>query len=147
MSLGTGEQPGPWVGAGPLSPRAALPRSASPETLSSTEWPLSALLPFSASVYVPSPHFLSASLSLSVCLSSHLGLPLFSSGLRSAGPSPTSAPSLGPPVTPGTHSSLHPRLTAPPCRQLLLCWVPRTEGVGSGGSHGRGVGGDGEGTS
>ena len=77
-------------------------------------------------------------LGLSVFLSESpsLGcLPLFSSSLGLTGsssrPLPRFFPLLGgPSLTPGVHSSLRPRLAAPPWSQLLQWWVPEMLRVG-----------------
>lgn len=112
-----------------------------PAPLSLYPWPATLVsavlsLPFSA---LSSVHFLCLRRHLPfpflfafLSLCSSLSLPLFSSGLCPTGPSPTSAPSVGAPsLTPGTHSSFHLCLPAPPYSQLLLPWMLRTEGVGS----------------
>lgn len=86
------------------------------------------------------PFFL-FSVSLPRCLPQYRGRSVLPSGSPSHRLLPHFRPLSGAPsLTPGTHSSLHPRLAAPPWGQLPLRWVPRTEGVGSGRVRGQRAG-------
>lgn len=133
LSLGTGEQPSPWVGAGPPSPGALPGRLFSAGPLSPA---MSASVEFS---FPPGPVSLSFAPSVSGPDYSCLGLPpfLLAASLYfrrlcppGSSPSPTSAPSPTPARIPAP-------APAPPGGQLLRREVPGTEGVGSAGVRGR----------